>query len=499
MKSTLLSLLRVQLSSAGLEVSDTSLRIAAFDGRGWKTFAVKLAPGIIEKGKIKDRAAFIAAVAELKKQMDPRHPGRRVNVAVCFGSLDVYTQVLQLPIVPEKNMEEAVMLNLRMASPIDVRDAYYSWQVVGRNENTMQLEILAAFVDRKTVDEATDALFEAGFIATSVESRGLALTRLVREKAAGVDVPKSYLFVDIDDFGIDFLIIRNGGLYFEYQNSWKDVMGEKGEITEQAFVDLFAASFRQVLNFYNQHWPEPLGAVILSAAAFQEAAEKVLAANAPFPAIRLTLVMGQPVSSEWLVVLGSGLRDQTSKTRQEINLLGAESLGRFFEERIIHFLQFWRLVVPVALGILLATFIATDVLLGNMITDSRMASNSIVSEEQRRQISSLEASAQSFNTAIGTLAAIERSVIPQGPLLQKLNAIAMTSNVTITSISYQGQGSSISIGGFASSEDGVTEFQEHMTNEPLFTDVNLPLTGIQTQGTQVSFTMTFSYSPPVRR
>jgi len=496
-KEQLLALLRVRSIAAGLEIGDEVLRLAVFDGKGWKMYAVRLAPGIVENGQIKDRQAFIAAATALKKEMGPKNAKKQINVVVCLGSVSVYTQVFQLPMIKGGSINEAVALNLQMASPIPPADAYSGWQVVGHNEDTAQNEILAAFVGRKTVDELVDALFEGGFVAMAVESRGLALTRLIREKAAGVDVPRSCLFANIDNFGLDFLIIRNGALYFEYENPWRDLTDEKGNITVEKFEATLAASLRQVLNFYGQNWPEPLGTTILSTVVFQAEAEKVITENTSFPAVRLTLMMGQPISSEWLVVLGSSLRESAARSDdREINLLGADSRDRFHEERLLHFMGFWRAVVPVAFGLLVATFIVADFFLKSTITQTQSNSDSVVNAVQFAQIMTLESAATKFNNSVKLLSSAEQTIHPNDAVLQKLSAVAEATGVTITHVSFPSPGAPISITGYAVAQDHILAFQTDLNNDPEFTNVNLPLTGVQSQGSNsVTFTMTFSFAP----
>ena len=495
-KERLLAFLRIRTIAAGLDVSDEVLRVAILDGMTWKMYATRLAPGVLEKGKIKDRAAFVTAVVALKKEMGPKLAKRLVGAVVCMSSVDIYTQVFRLPMVQEGNLDEAVALNLQMASPIPADEAYSGWQVVGRNEHTVQIEILAAFIHRTIVDEMAAALFEGGFIAMAVESRGLALTRLVREKVAGIEVPKAYLFIDIDNFGLDFLIIRNGAFYFEYQNPWRDLMDNKGEITVDKFREMLMGSLRQVLNFYSQSWPEPLGAIILSTVVFREEAEKVIAEGAAFPAMRLTLVMGQPISSEWLVVLGSSLRAAAAAGGdREIDLLGGGARDRFYEERMLRFMQFWRVVVPVTLGLLVAVFIGADLFLANIIT-AGAGSTSTMSPAQFARITTLESTAQTFNGEVALLGSVEHMVQPKYSVLQKLSAFAAATGVTLTNVTMQSFDSPVSLTGFASARDHIQAFQADLANDKEFSQINLPLTGVQTQVGSVTFTMTFVVTPP---
>ena len=67
--------------------------------------------------------------------------------------------------------------------------------------------------------------------------------------------------------------------------------------------------------------------------------------------------MGQPISSEWLVALGCNLRGAVGeKSSNEINFLGVELEDKFRAESLLVFLELWRVVVPIALVILIATF-----------------------------------------------------------------------------------------------------------------------------------------------
>ena len=94
-----------------------------------------------------------------------------------------------------------------------------------------------------------------------------------------IDLQKPYILVDVDSDGVQFLVVRDGALYFEYSHRWADIENAKGEISMEAFEDELKTSLRQVLNFYAQHWTEPLAAVVLSAVAFHDEIERVIAEN----------------------------------------------------------------------------------------------------------------------------------------------------------------------------------------------------------------------------
>jgi hypothetical protein len=494
----LLTLLHVRAAAAGLEVSDQVVRLVSFDGRTWQLYAVRLAPGVLTNGKVIDREAFMSALAELKEKAQGRRKGRTMNVVVCLSSAEIFTQTFSLPAVNDKELAQAIALNLKMASPSEGDTSYADWQLLGRDEETAQVKVLAAFVERAVVDGVAGALFDAGFLPMGVESRALVLARMLRKKGAGVDLAKSYLFVNVDNSGLDFLIIRGGALSFEYAEPWRDLTDEKGEIAVARFKETLTANTRQVVNFYHQHWSEPLGAVILSTPTLVDAAEEAIAeAASATPVERLTLVMGQPISPEWLVALGASFRGgRREKEKREINLLGEPSQDRFREEQLLYFLRFWRVALPVALGLLILTFGTADFFLRSTKSGIESRSDFSLGTAQKTEIATLEASAKSFNQSVTLVAAAENAIQPKGAFLDAVAAVAAANHVAVNHIVFQSPTTPATLSGSGLTQNDVVAFEAALRGIPGVSAVNLPLTGIQTSGNTVSFSMTFLYAPP---
>jgi len=482
--------------AGGLEVSDQVLRLVNVNKKIWQMYAVRLEPGVLERGRIKNREAFIAALTALRAMAQGEEKAKKMSVVLCISSAETYTQLFSLPLVRGEELEKTVELNLQMASPLEAGEAHSGWQLVNQEKDKPQLQVLSAFMERKAVDEMVDALFEAGFLVMAVESRALALTRMFREKGAGIDAAKSYIFVNIDNTGLDFLVIRNGALYFEYANSWHDLMDEKGEITAAKFEATLAASVRQVINFYNQHWAEPLGAIILSAAALEAEAEKAIASNASVPTVRLTLVMGQPISSEWLTALGCSLRESGHKTEDhEISFLGEDSEDQFRQGQVLNFMRFWRVVVPATLALLVLAFIVADVFLMNTKSEIESRSDFNFGGAEVPKILTLQTSARDFNHLVTLVAAAEGATSPKNDFLRKIVDFAAVNHVTISHLSFRSFGEPISLSGIAQTAGAVLSFKTATENDSAFSKIDLPLTGIQANGGNVSFSMTFLYAP----
>lgn len=492
----ILSLLRVRSYADGLEVSDQVLRLIYFDQNAWQMEAVRLAPGVMERGAIKDAAAFDAALRELRTKVPAaKGKNKKLNVFVAMSSVNMYSQVFTLPFMEKEDLSKAIALNVQMVSPVDISHSYFGWQLLGRDEASLRSEIAAAFVDKTIVDEMTKALYSAGFITVGVESRALALVRTLREQSAGVDIENSYLLIDIDNTGVDFLIVRKGRLYFEYQNLWSDIADEKGQISIEKFEEVLAASVRQVLNFYSQHWPEPLAGVILSAVALEEQAQQVIGDLATMPIIPFSLAVEQQISPEWFVALGCGLRGiHTGSKDKEINLSGSGAIDTFNEERTLSFLTFWRVLIPVMLGCLIVVFVLADNFLGMMKGDIESSAIFTGQGNGSADIAALETSSTAFNRSVARVASAEAQSVHNYRMIAEINAAAASSSVTISHISFQAANAPILVAGTAQTTAQIMAFSDAIQNDPHFGPVTLPSLNIQENNGSYAFSMTFPLS-----
>lgn len=492
----ILRFLHVRPIAGGLEVTDQLLRLAYFDGTVWQFRAVRIEPGVSEAGKIKDEFAFAAALAALRSQIpELTNKNNTMNVVVSLGAASIYNQIFNLPLIKGESFETAVRLNLQMSSSVVATEAYSGWEIISRDEATGRAEVLGAFADRAVVDAMTNALFSAGFVATAVESKALAIARVMREYGSGLDLEKSYLIAIIDDSDLDFIIIRHGRLCFEYMSPWRDIANEKGEITIDRFTEAFALDLRQVVNFYRQHWTEPLAAIGLSGDSLIEEARGIVAKTEPTPTFLLKDALGGTISDAWMVALGSELRESATRGKdREITFLGAGAKKLFEDSRMLNFLSFWRVVVPAVLGILLAVFVFADIFIGTTENNIAASSASVSSfgASTKKEMTDLVAQAANFNNSVAMIASAGTSSTLRYAMIDAISGAATMNNVVITRITLQSDSEPILVAGQAQSEDSILAFKSAIEQLPVFGPVNLPLAGIQGAGTSFSFSMTFS-------
>ncbi len=486
---------RVRPIVGGLEVTDQLLRLAYFDGTSWQFRAIRMEPGVCESCKINDAGAFDAALGALRAQVpELAKKNSAMNVVVSLGAAAIYNQIFSLPLLKGEGFETAVKLNLQMASSADAAETYSGWEIVGRDEAVGKTEVLGAFADRAMVDAMTNALFLAGFVTVAVESKALAIARMMRQYGSGADAQKSYLVVVIDDGGVDFIVVRHGQLYFEYLSPWRDIANEKGEITIERFRDAFTLGLRQVMNFYRQRWQEPIAAIGLSGSSLLDEVRNIIGTVEPAPVFMLEDAFGGAVADAWIVALGSGLRGQVSRSKDhEITFLGEGARKLFEESRVVGFLAFWRVAVPVILGILLAVFVLADIFLGAAENDVAARSASVIAAEgnTKKEMADLLAQATGFNNDVAMIASVQSVSVSRYGIINAVAALAEANSVTLTRVSLQSDSRPILVAGQAQAQDAILSFKTAVERSPNFGSVNLPLSSIQGVGQLYSFSMTF--------
>ena len=486
----LLSFLRVRPTAGGLEVSDQALRLAYYTGKEAQMVATVLGPGVMEHGVIKDPAALAAALAALRIKVPAlKHKGKRMGVVVSLSSVPIYTQSFTLPEMSDDELKKAVDLNIQMSSPDDLKKSYFGSRVLSHDEENARLEISAAFIDKKIVDDIVEALFAAGFVTTGVESRAISLARVMRERTPSLDPKGSYVLANVDGAGLDLLVIKRGELYFEYAVPWTDVEDDKGQVSIDKFGEMVSMSLRQVLNFYRQHWQDPLAGIIVSSVGLQEQTQKAAAGASELPVLAIAPAESK-VPPEWLVAFGACLRESSSDTdKPEINLAGEVAAERYSNEQMLNFLELWRALVPAALAICVVTLALAYNFLSSTATQVALTESTASQGAQEAETERLEASSTMFNQDVQLMLAAQSHADAYHKMFDEINEIAASSSVAVSRITFQGQSSGIQLSGVAPTEQDIIEFQNLVNADPNFGQATLPLSAITPAADQYSFSI----------
>lgn len=492
----ILSIIKATPTIGGLEISDSFLRFAVWDGAQWVTTALRLPPGIVVGGQIKDRKNFVDALKAFHKQiMGGSKMGSRISVVLSLSSIGIYTQIFTLPFIEGDSLDKAVQLNIQMISPLEFSSAYSGWQFAHRDADKLRIEILSAFISRKVIDDFSTALREAGFISVAVESRALSLTRLIKDAVADVDKEKSYIILSVDSSGIDVMVTRHNELHFDYFNSWRDIQGDDREVTFDAFNGAIIRNLHQVVNYYNSHWQEPISEILFLSPIFEEQIKKTIEENFGLVARELHINSAAPISSDWFVSLGSAIRGMYSRRNDtEISLLGLDAQEEFQREQVVGFLRFWRTLLPASMAILLLAMFGVNYILSNINSSLTERINKLASPEQVKEMSLIETEANEFNRLVGLLSSLS-AIPPKTIVMRNISDAATKNNVTITRLYNQAGNVPYKLTGLARSQDELIAFKKDLDLNPVFANVVLPLANIKAGPQGVDFSLTFDFNP----
>lgn len=489
----ILQSLKASIAVGGLEIGDSILRWSVWKNGEWRLASLRLPPGILAGGEIKDFKEFVEALRSLKSQIGYSKRSK-IPAIISLASLKVYLQIFSLPFLSDAKLEEALQLNLQMSSPLPFKEAYSGYELLWRDEDAQKSEYLGAFIDQDPVNELLKALEAAGFMAVSVEPRGLSITRVVR-KFSSFEHGRSYILMVVDANGLELIVLRNGNLYFDYFNTWKDLETENKEISVEGFRDTVVRSMQQVLNFYRARWPEPIDSILLASTNLSQEIKNILKGSFPFEVQELALDLGG-ASNEWLMALGAGLRGTIPlRDDKELSLLGIDTKAQYRREQTLNFLRFWSSVVPAALTVLLFAFLGSYYILARAETDLKNRPTIELTQEQKNQESALEKEAQAFNKEVSMLLGIQQIYNPaKATLLQRLTPVADAYQITLNRVTYA-TGGAVTLMGESRIHDSILSFRDELSKEAPFKNVDLPFQNIQPSPNGFSFSMTFTFAP----
>ena len=479
----------------GLEISDSTIHFMRWNGSSWDAKSVRLVPGTVIRGEIKEKKGLVDALNLLRFQiLGPKYAKakEKIGVIVSLSSVNIYTQVFNLPVIEGEHLEKAVQLNIQMASPNGEAENYAGWQLVNPAKENMRLEILSAFLGRDIVDSLADALREGGFIPIAIESRALSLARVVKETEEKFDSQKPIITVSVDASGLDVLVIRSGHLHFDYFNSWYDLQGDQKTISLEAFRSSILRSINQVLNFYNSHWSEPVSEILVSAVGLKDEVINIIKKNFEMPVRELTPSISPPIGMEWFVALGGGLRGRMPRRKDsEISLLGIDEQEEFRREQIVHFTGFWKMLMPITILILIIVIVGSFILL--FAIDKKLKTQAVfeLGGQELADISLLRSRAQEFNSSIGLLEYVNRTAHRKATIVSSLLEKVSANGIVVDRIQMRSIDVPIELVGNAKKEEDILAFKDSLSSSTMFRDPNLPLTNINRNANGYSFSITF--------
>lgn len=475
----------------GLSISDTSLKFLLIKGNSIVQASLKIPPGIIETGRVKNKKDFVAALQNIHEQVAPLK--KPLPVILTLPSSLVYSQPFLVPLVDQKHIEESIGLNMQMISPHKIEKSYYDWQEIRFLPEKHQMELLGAFTESDIVNEYEASLRAANFNLVAVEFPGLALTRLLQQRWSALSKDSNYLLVYINGDGVLVLILKQGDLFFHHFNSWQEILRDQPQktITFENVQKILSSEIRRVLNYYLGKFGAPLKEMILISPVFTDEIIELGKKEFNIAVRNLTIPELPNLKPNWFSPLGTALRGLMTRPNDSgITLTRGEAQKEYYHERILHFIGIWRNIL---IGTLIFVIISFTVIDTAFLKEERRLAEKVTSEFSANDLQKddlLQKRITDFNSLLGL---IEETAVLENSwsnFIVALNGLAGSDITLGRTVANQNNGS-VLINGSAKNEGAAIAFKNRLIAHPLITNVELPLSNIRQQPDgSVVFTVT---------
>lgn len=191
----------------GLDISNTGIKIMAVDIKKWLVVgygSLDLEP-IKVKESLEGNSPYLAD--NIKKLLKENIVGTLPSnhVAIGLPTAKSYSRTFNLPVKVEKNLKDAVELEVDQYVPIPASTLYIDYQIIERNKK--EITVLMSAISRSIVDKCIAAAENAGLLVTVVEPSMNSVARLIKNTEDG-DLPT--VIVDIGPASADIAVMDKG-------------------------------------------------------------------------------------------------------------------------------------------------------------------------------------------------------------------------------------------------------------------------------------------------
>lgn len=218
----MLEYLTLKPEAFGLDISDLSIKIIKLKKSSLLTqrrkflglasfgeFPIK--PGIIKDGEIKDEKALVNVIKEGILKVS----GKKLRTKYVIASLPeekAFLQVIQMPIMAEKELMSAVFFEAENYIPVPIDEVYLDSQIVPPlYDHLDHVDVLIAALPKKIIDPYLSCLKKAGLVPLAFEIESQAIARAIVKNEVS---PVPLLLMDLGATRTGFTIFSGYSLRF---------------------------------------------------------------------------------------------------------------------------------------------------------------------------------------------------------------------------------------------------------------------------------------------
>lgn len=194
----MLEFLALKPEAFGLDISDSSLRIAKLKKKN-KSLSLdsfgetKISPGIIKEGEIQDEGSLAKIIREALAGVK----GREIKTNYVIASLpeeEAFLEIIQMPKMGAEELKAAIYFEAENHIPLSIEDVYLDYQIVTPvYDHLDHFDILITALPKKPVASYVSCLKKAGLQPRALEIESLSIARaLIKNEVS----PHPLLLID---------------------------------------------------------------------------------------------------------------------------------------------------------------------------------------------------------------------------------------------------------------------------------------------------------------
>ncbi len=191
----------------GLDIDNTGVKAMAIDSKRW----LVLGYNSLDLNPLKMKDSFDNNSTYLEENLKLLFANKVVgvfnsnHVAIALPTARSYSRTFKLPTKVERNLRDAIDLEIEQYIPVPASTLYTDFQIIERDKN--ELTVLMTAITRNIVDRCVAAAENAGLVVSLVEPSMSSVARLVAKTEEG-ELPT--IIVDIGPANTDIAIIDRG-------------------------------------------------------------------------------------------------------------------------------------------------------------------------------------------------------------------------------------------------------------------------------------------------
>lgn len=484
----LLKLLTYEEKIGGLAVFDSRLEMTVLDfdqKKGRLSVASKasadLPSGVVVGGLLKNETAFIAALKGLISASK-----KSSSFIVSLPANCIYSHSFAFSnILTERQIEDAMRLNLRFSLPMEEKDAYVDWEIVESREPSKK-EVLLCAGNRAEIDRYIAAFAKLNIAPVAIEFHALSAGRILFLKSK-----EPSLVAILSDNNLEAGIFESGALRFLQSFDLNKASLDEEKIIEVVFVDkmwriknfydaeknkkdfikyLYLVGDNEKVNLYQELLPIKLRKpLIIESVRFGDIFPQII------PAEQKSNLTG--------IAFGAALRGLMP--REEDTIISLMPIGTeeaYEKKRMVSFIKFVSDLVSVLSVFFVAVFVGVWVLMGVLVSNIE---NSLQRQSELPSgLLDLKNKAMIFNETIKQADSLNKELPKLSQFAERISAF-QTVGVTLTRTDISSAGG-VTLGGVATTRDSLLQFKNVLEASGLFKEVKIPLNYLE-QKINISF------------